>query len=153
MYCTCIFNCYIFCSFWDLLVSKMSLTIRNWRKLYWPDFFSEFAPDCAYLRSIALICARNYGHVFCSKSLSGIENARYFWFWPRSWIYARLPQEYRVGKNNLTIEDPGIFKHIYCLVDWFIYPICWFIYVSICWRIYTNLLFNLLVEFSICKWL
>jgi hypothetical protein len=33
------------------------------------------------LRSIALICARNCGHAFCSKSLSDIEHARYFWFW------------------------------------------------------------------------
>jgi hypothetical protein len=76
----------LFCQFsWQILEMIMDLQFaragyfeKMLLKLYRPDFFSEFAPGCAYLRSIALVCARNCGHVFCSKSLSGIETARYF---------------------------------------------------------------------------
>ena len=117
---TWIFNCYffLFCSFWNLLVSRIPIKIGNWSaryfekmllKLYWPYFFSKFAPGCAYLRPKLRPCfllqiALRYGK--CSLFLILITILD---------ICANAPKV-QASKMNVTIKDPGIYIYIRLLL-------------------------------------
>ena len=76
-----------FCSFWDLLVSNMSITIG-------PSIAPEIAPEIA-----AMFFAPTRCEIWNKCSLSVILIT----------IYAWMPQTYRVAKNDVAIEDPGIY--------------------------------------------
>ena len=66
---------------------EMSITMENWHsrcfgklllKPYWSNMFSEFAPDCAYLSSIAPDIA---AMVFASNRIQTLNILAILWFW------------------------------------------------------------------------